>query len=188
LTGLFFGSFNPVHIGHMAIANYFVEFAKLEELWFVVSPQNPLKEKSGLLPERQRLYMLELAIGKDYRLKTCDIEFSLPKPSYTVNTLTYLREKYPNRNFAIIMGSDNLASFHKWKNYKEIIKHHEILVYPRPSFTPETIENSYNAIWVNAPLMEIAASDLRKAIANGHDMKYFFPEKVWEYIDSMNFF
>jgi len=188
LTGLFFGSFNPVHIGHLAIANYFVEFSGIAELWFVVSPQNPFKEKNSLLPERQRLHMLNLAIGSDPRLKTCDIEFTLPRPNYTVDTLTYLREKHPDNTFALIMGSDNLAGFHKWKNYQEIIKYHPLMVYPRPGFDKSGMSNTHHAEWVMAPQMDISSSVLRKAIMDGHNMKYYFAEAVWNYIDEMNFF
>ena len=131
-TGLFFGSFNPVHIGHLAIANYFVEFTDLDQLWFVVSPQNPLKKKSTLLNDHHRLHLLELAINDSPLFRISDIEFKLPKPSYTINTLTYLKEKFPKRKFSLIMGSDGLDSFSKWKNFQIILDNYEIYVYPRP--------------------------------------------------------
>ena len=130
-TGLFFGSFNPIHIGHMALANYFVDYTSLEQVWFVVSPHNPLKNKESLLNDQLRLDMVALAIGNDERFSICDIEFRMPKPSYTIDTLTYLSEKHRRREFILLMGSDGLSTFHKWKNHEQIIKHYHRYVYPR---------------------------------------------------------
>ncbi|MES2397716.1 MAG: nicotinate (nicotinamide) nucleotide adenylyltransferase, partial [Bacteroidota bacterium] len=129
-VGLFFGSFNPVHTGHLVLANYMLEYTDLERIWFVVSPHNPLKKKSTLLDEKQRLQMVDLAIGDNIKLKASNIEFNLPQPSYTIVTLTYLKEKYPQHEFVLIMGADNLENFHKWKNYEEILKHHQLYIYP----------------------------------------------------------
>jgi len=187
-TGLFFGSFNPIHIGHLAIANYMVEFTDLDKVWFVVSPHNPLKQKSTLLPDHHRLQMVRLAIEYDNRFKASNIEFSLPQPSYTVDTLTYLEEQYPGHEFVLIMGSDGLKTFHKWKNYKEIIANYPRYVYPRPGTGPELLNNLENGNVVHAPLMEISSTFIREAIANGKDIKYFLPEKVWEFINEMNFY
>ena len=131
--GLFFGSFNPIHIGHLIIANYMINFSDLTEVWFVISPQNPFKEKKTLLSEHHRLELVRIAIEDNNNLKVSDIEFKLPQPSYTINTLTYLQEKYPKKKFSLIMGEDNLKTFHKWKNYEEIIKYYELYIYPRPN-------------------------------------------------------
>lgn len=186
--GLYFGSFNPIHIGHLAIANYLLEFSDLHEIWFVVSPQNPLKEKSSLLPDYQRLQMVNLATGDFPRFKTSDIEFRLPKPSYTIHTLAYLSEKHPSRTFCLIMGADNLESFGKWKNYNEIISNYGLYVYPRPGHDGGSFKDHANVHWVNAPLMEISSSFIRDAIKNKKDVRYFLPEKVYEYITEMHFY
>jgi nicotinate-nucleotide adenylyltransferase len=187
-TGLFFGSFNPVHIGHMAIANYMVEYTDLDKLWFVVSPHNPLKEKSSLLADYHRLEMVNVAINDDNRFKASNIEFKLQQPSYTINTLTYLNEKYPKNEFIIIMGSDGLETFHKWKNYKLIIENYKRYIYPRPDTDPKIMENIENGIIVNAPLMEISSTFIRESIKKGKDVRHFLPLKVWEYLDEMNFY
>jgi nicotinate-nucleotide adenylyltransferase len=187
-TGLFFGSFNPVHIGHMAIANYFAEFTDCHEIWFVVSPHNPLKKKTSLLGDYQRLELVNLAIGDDPRFKASDIEFNLPQPSYTIDTLTYLREKYPSRIFILIMGSDNLDSFEKWKNYERILETCEIYVYPRPGIHPEESRFRGSIKFFDAPLMEVSSSFIRDSIRKGKDMRQFLPEKVYQYITEMNFY
>lgn len=186
--GLFFGSFNPIHIGHMAIANYMVEYTDLDKLWFVVSPHNPLKTKQSLLADYQRLEMVNRAIGDDNRFNASNIEFQLPQPSYTINTLTYLKEKYPMHEFVLIMGSDGLETFTKWKNYEVIIKNYERYVYPRPGTSPELLENIENGKLVNAPNIEISSTFIREAIKNKKDIRYFLPEKVWQYLDEMNFY
>ncbi len=194
-TGLFFGSFNPVHIGHTAIANYFVEYAGLQEVWFVVSPHNPLKERASLLPEYHRLELVRLALEDDPRFRASDIEFRLPKPSYTINTLAYLTEKYPKREFVLIMGADNLVTLHKWKNFEELIRRYAILVYPRKDSDTSVLHPSLEKVMpearitvTQAPRMEISSSFLRQAIKEGKDMRFFFREPVWSYIRDMHFF
>jgi nicotinate-nucleotide adenylyltransferase len=187
-VGLFFGSFNPVHIGHLAIANYMVEFTDLDKFWFVVSPHNPLKQKNTLLQNHHRLQMVNIAIEDDNRFKVSDIEFKLPQPSYTINTLTYLKEKYPDLTFALIMGSDGLSTFAKWKNYKELISNYQRYVYPRPGTSPELLQNIENGVIVNAPLMDISSTFIRSSIAQRKDVRHFLPEKVWQYIDEMGFY
>jgi len=169
--GLYFGSFNPVHIGHMAIANYILEFSEIDKLWFVVSPQNPMKNKASLLAENHRYELLNLAITDVSKYKVCTVEFNMPKPSYTIDTLTYLTEKYPENKFYLIMGADNLASFKKWKNYDVILKNYKILVYPRPGFDDLKLLSHKNIIKVNAPLIEISSSFIRKAIKQKIDVR-----------------
>lgn len=188
-VGLFFGSYNPVHIGHMAIANYMVEYASIDQLWFVVSPQNPLKNQSKLLNDYQRLELVHRAIQDDNRFRVSNIEFNLPKPSYTVDTLAYLKDQFPNYEFVILMGSDNLENFHKWKNYQVIIENYGILVYPRPGHDISEVTKHKNITVVKeAPLMEISASFIRKAIRDGKDIRHFLPAEVWNYIEEMNFY
>ena len=192
--GLYFGSFNPVHIGHMAIAGYMTEFADLDQVWFVVSPHNPLKNKETLLADHHRLYMTELAIGDNDKLKASDIEFRLPVPSYTIDTLTYLKEKYPKNVFCLVMGEDNLFTLHKWKNAAELVKMYPIYVYPRlksenpSSLILEQILLTADVHNVNAPLMEISGTFIRNGIKNGKDMSYFLPPAVWKYIREMHFY
>jgi nicotinate-nucleotide adenylyltransferase len=187
-TGLFFGSFNPIHIGHMALANYFISVTGLKEVWFVVSPHNPLKEKAGLLSEQQRLQMVRLAIGDYSKMKASNIEFGLPQPSYTVNTLAHLQEKYPKRNFALIMGSDNLQTFHKWKNYEEILKQHEIYVYPRPGFDGGKFREHSKVKFTDAPLIEISSTFIRQCVKEKKDVRFFMPKEAWEYMKAMAFY
>ena len=188
MTGLYFGSFNPIHIGHLAIANYFVEYANLHELWFVVSPQNPLKNKSSLLPDYQRLELVNLALRDYSKFKASNVEFSLPQPSFTTNTLAHLNEKYPDQKFALIMGEDNLSSFHKWKNYEHILENNKLLVYPRPNCKVSEFHNHKNVQLIDAPNMEISSSFIRNAINEDKDVQFFLPEKVWKYVDEMNLF
>lgn len=192
--GLFFGSFNPIHIGHMAIAGYMTEFTDLKEVWFVVSPHNPLKKKSALLPDYERLLMTELAIGDNYRLRASDIEFRLPVPSYTIDTLTYLNEKFPSNEFMPIMGEDNLYTLHKWKNAEELVKRHKIIVYPRP-YTSKPSSSLLDKIlaladieFVKAPLMDISGTFIRDGIKKGKNMSYFLAPPVWEYIEKKHLF
>ena len=193
--GLYFGSFNPIHIGHTAIAGYMTEFSDLDQVWFVVSPHNPLKKKETLLADHQRLYMTQLAIGDNDKLKASDIEFKLPVPSYTIDTLTYLKEKYENNEFCLVMGEDNLLSLHKWKNAVKLVSNYPIYVYPRPitlkrspSLLLEKILSAAEIHKVNAPLMEISGTFIREGIRNGKDMSYFLAPPVWKYIKEMHFY
>lgn len=187
-VGLFFGSFNPLHIGHMAIAQYIVEFTDLEQVWFVVSPKNPFKEKCSLLDQHHRLMMVRIATEDHPQFQASNIEFNLPQPSYTVDTLTYLKEQYPVHNFALIMGGDNLNSFHKWKNYEHILEEHELYVYPRSEIKDCALVSNPKVHLTQAPLMDISASFIRKSIADKKDISYFLLPKVWQYIDEMNFY
>ncbi len=187
-TGLFFGSFNPVHNGHMVIANFFTEFSDLNQVWFVVSPHNPLKPAGSLLNDFQRLQLVELAIGDYRKMKASKIEFGLPKPSYTINTLTHLQEKYPQHEFVLIMGSDNLHTFHKWKNYEQILEYYSIYIYPRPGFDGGDFKNHPKVKFIEAPLMEISSTFIRNAIKSKKDVRFMMPEKVADYIDEMNFY
>lgn len=193
-VGLFFGSFNPIHIGHMAIAGYMKEFTGLEEVWFVISPQNPLKKKELLLEGHHRLYMAELAIGKNENLRACDIEFRMPYPSYTIDTMARLTERYPYDKFCLIMGEDNLYTLHKWKNAEELVKKFPVYVYPRPGVVKSENEVLNRLLEiarikrVKAPLMEISGTFIRNGIRNGKDMSYFLHPAVWKYIVDMHFY
>jgi nicotinate-nucleotide adenylyltransferase len=188
--GLYFGSFNPIHIGHLVIANHMVEHSDLDKVWFVVTPHNPFKKKSSLLDNYQRLEMVYRAT-KDYdTLSPSDIEFNLPQPNYTINTLVHLEEKYPDYEFCLIMGEDNLKSFHKWKNYELILENHDVYVYPRLSEGKiETQFDGHKKIHhVDAPIMELSSTFIRKSIKAGKNVKPMLPEHVWEYLDEMNFY
>lgn len=188
--GLYFGSFNPIHIGHLVIANHMAEYSDLDQIWFVVTPHNPFKKKSSLLDNYQRLEMVYQAT-KDYiKLKPSDIEFGLPQPNYTVNTLAHLEEKYPDHEFALIMGEDNLKSFHKWKNYQVILENHHIYVYPRISDSKvETQFDGHEKIHlVNAPIMQLSSTFIRQAIKDGKNIEPMLPKNVWKYLDEMNFY
>ena len=187
--GLYFGSFNPIHIGHLAIANYITEFTDINKVWFVISPQNPFKNKISLLNDNHRYQLVNLAIESFNKFKASNIEFKLPKPSYTIDTLTYLKEKYPNKKFVLIIGSDNVPTFDKWKNYHEIIRQYEIYVYPRPDTDLKLVEDKYPSFKIiDAPLIEISSSFIRNAIKEKKEVKYFLPEKVYEYIKEMHFY
>lgn len=187
-TGLYFGSFNPIHVGHLIIAEYFIENSDLDEIWFVVSPQNPLKKKKTLLDDRQRLHLVNLAIEDDIRFKACDVEFSLPKPSYTSYTLQVLREKYPNREFCLILGEDNLQTFDKWFNYEYILENYHLYVYPRPGYSSQKFSEHDNVKLINAPQIEISSTFIRDSIKNKKSVKYMMPEKVFNYIDKEGFY
>lgn len=186
--GLFFGSFNPIHIGHMALANYMAEFTDMDQVWFVISPHNPLKQKASLLHQNQRLYMVNVAIEDDERFKSSTIEFDLPQPSYTINTLVHLKEKYPKHKFSLIIGQDNLENFHKWKNYEEILKNYKLYVYPRPGSAKTDLEIHPNVVMTQAPFIEISSTFIRDAIKKKKDIRHFLPEKAWKYIDEMNLY
>lgn len=187
-TGLLFGSFNPIHVGHMVIANYMLEFTDLDRIWFVVTPHNPLKQKSSLLADHHRLQLVNLAIGDNPKMKASDIEFKLSQPNYTTHTLAYLKEKYPKQEFALIMGSDNLATLHKWKNYETILENYDIYVYPRPGDNDLPYKDNPRVKITEAPLMEVSSSFIREAIKNKKDVRYFMPESVAKYIEEMHFY
>ncbi len=188
LTGLFFGSFNPIHVGHLIVANAMLELTDIEEVWFVVSPQNPLKERSTLLADHHRLQMVRAAIDDNYRFQACDAEFHLPKPSYTVVTLAHLAEKYPGRRFAIIMGGDNLENFHRWRNYEQILEHYSLYVYPRPGSTPGPLAAHPHVHLVDVPTMNISSSYIRQQVAEGHPPRYLLTEPVFRYLTEMHFY
>ena len=181
-VGLFFGSFNPVHVGHMIIANYMAQHTDLDQIWMVVSPQNPLKNRRTLAKDYDRLYLIDQAIDDNPLLRSSNIEFSLPKPSYTIDTLTYLKEKYPDKQFVLIMGGDNLGSFHKWKNYETILNNHEIYVYKRPTYELGELESHESISLFDAPMMEISSSYIRNEIKEGRSIRYLVPEKVEDHI------
>ncbi len=187
-VGLFFGSFNPVHIGHMIIANYMATQTDLDQVWMVVSPHNPLKPKKTLAKDYDRLHLVRLAIGDNLLLKASDIEFSLPKPSYTIDTLTYLKEKHTEYEFVLIMGGDNLGSLHKWKNYELLLSQHQIYVYQRPSYELGELAVHPHVQLFEAPLMQISASYIRSCLKNGHSIQYLVPEPVYAYLSTHNLY
>ena len=187
-TGLFFGSFNPIHVGHMAIAQYMLEHTDIDKIWFVVSPQNPFKTKSTLLDQQHRLVLVRIATEDYPKLTASNIEFYLPIPSYTVDTLAHLRENYPKEDFALIMGQDNLNNFHKWKNYEAILEWHDVYVYPRPKAKGCQLENHTKIHLTQAPMMDISAKFIRKCIQENKAVSYFLPPKIMKYIDEMNFY
>ncbi|HYH55655.1 MAG TPA: nicotinate (nicotinamide) nucleotide adenylyltransferase [Anseongella sp.] len=182
-VGLFFGSFNPVHVGHLVIAGYMAAFTELDKVWLVVSPHNPLKNKKDLIKAYDRLEMARLATEDASEIEVSDIEFSLPQPSYTIDTLTYLKERYPRHQFYLIMGSDNLRSLRKWKNYELLLRDYRILVYPRPGYGDSGLEDHPSVQITSAPLMEISSTLIRKAMADGRNMQFFVPEKVWDFME-----
>ena len=186
--GLFFGSFNPVHNGHLILANYIVEYTDLDSIWFVVSPQNPFKDKKSLLQDYHRRDMLEMALKDDPRFEVCDIEFYMPKPSYTIDTLVRLSERHPNTEFYLICGMDNLVSFKKWKNYQAILDNYQVLVYPRKECDGGELLNHKSIHVVNAPEIEISSTFIRNAVAEGKDVRYFMPDKSYKYMIDMNFY
>lgn len=189
--GLYFGSFNPIHIGHLVIANHFAEFSDVNQVWMVITPHNPLKKKESLLNDYTRLELVHLATQDYPKIKPTDIEFKLPQPNYTVNTLAYLQEKYPKNEFSLIMGEDNLRSFHKWKNYEIILQNHDIYVYPRlweknenpTDIKKYAVKNHPKIHFVDAPVVEISATFIRNSIKNKKNVQPLLPYKVWEYID-----
>ncbi len=185
--GLYFGSFNPVHTGHLIIASHLANNTDLKEVWFVVSPQNPFKKETGLLNERHRISLVKLAIEDEQSLKTSDVEFKLPKPSYTIDTLIYLSEKYPEYEFSVIMGSDGFQNIEKWKNYEQIINNYTIYIYMRPGFE---VTNKYgdNIIQVKAPLLEISATEIRKNIKAGKSIRYLVTDVVMKEIQEKGYY
>jgi nicotinate-nucleotide adenylyltransferase len=200
--GLYFGTFNPIHVGHLVIANFMAEYTDLDQVWLVVTPQNPLKDKSTLLADFHRLALVKEAIDDNSKLRASDIEFNLPKPSYTITTLTYLRENYPSDSFSLIMGEDNLRTFHKWFNHEVIMEKHKIYVYPRVLTMQEELEvvamsadliNDYKShqnveFCEDAPVMKVSSSFIRQSIKEGKDVRYLLTEPVRRYVDEMNFY
>ncbi len=186
--GLFFGSFNPVHVGHLALANYMLSFTDMDQVWLVVSPHNPLKQKKELLHQNDRLHLVELALDGHPKIRSSTIEFHLPQPSYTIHTLTYLHEKFPEHRFSIIMGQDNLQTLPKWKNAEVLVSQHHVYVYPRLGAEMGAYATHPNVHSTEAPLIDISATFIRKAIKAKKDVSFFMPAKVWHYIDEMNFY
>lgn len=197
--GLFFGTFNPIHVGHLIIANYVAHVAPLREVWLVVTPQNPHKAKATLLDDRHRLDMVRTAVEDNPRLRASDVEFYLPKPSYTVHTLAHLSEKYPDKEFSLIMGEDNLRTLHKWKNHEVIRDRHKIYVYPRAQGSGETVpdpvpedessvRHGANIRRLEAPVMNLSSSFVRAALSRGEDVRYILTEPVYRYITDMHFY
>ena len=195
-VGLYFGTFNPIHVGHLIISNYMVGYTNLDEVWFVVSPLNPLKKKESLLEDYHRLNLVRIAIMQNSKLKVSNEEFNLPIPSYTINTLTHLKEKYSGHEFNLIMGEDNLRSFKKWKNHEEILKYHYLYVYPRVVTEQEKLDESNlentvdhpKVIRCEAPVMKISSSFIRKAISENKDVRYLLTPEVYKYVEEMNFY
>jgi nicotinate-nucleotide adenylyltransferase len=188
-VGLFFGTYNPVHVGHMVIANYMVEFTDMDELWMVVTPHNPFKKKSSLLKDYDRLHLVQLAINDDTRLKASNIEFDLPQPNYTCDTLAYLTEKHPGVHFSLIMGADNLNHFHKWKNHEVILENHDLYVYPRmDSNEGGELKRHYKVNYVEAPVMRISSTFIRNALKEGQNVRHYMPAEVAKYVTEMNLY
>lgn len=186
--GLFFGSFNPVHNGHLMLANYIVEYTDLDSIWFVVSPQNPFKDKKSLLQDHHRRDMLEMAVKNDERFEVCDIEFYMPKPSYTIDTLIRLSERHPNTDFYLICGMDNLAGFKKWKNYQIILDNYHLIVYPRKNYDGGDLVNHKSVQVIEAPEIGISSTFIRDAVSKNIDLRYFMPESSYKYMIDMNFY
>lgn len=186
--GLFFGSFNPIHIGHLIIANIMAENTDLNKVWFVVSPQNPFKTSKGLLHEFDRYDMVKAAIADNYKLEVSDVEFHLPRPSYTIHTLTYLTEKFPGKQFKVIVGEDNLENFVKWKNHDQILEQYGLYVYPRPHVTNSELKRHPNVKMVEAPLLDISATYIRNCIKNNKSIRYLVPEPVEQLINIRHYY
>lgn len=188
--GLYFGTFNPIHAGHLIIANHMAEYSALDQIWLVVTPHNPHKKKSTLLEDHHRLQMVHLATEDYPKLKPSDIEFRLPQPNYTVNTLAHLQEKFPTHEFSLIMGEDNLNTLHKWKNYEVLLQNHDIYVYPRIDMAepdPEILLQS-RIQRVGAPVIEISSTFIRQSIKDGKNIRPLLPQKVWEYVEHNLFY
>jgi len=189
-VGLYFGTFNPIHAGHLIIANHMAEYSGLDQIWLVVTPHNPLKKKSTLLEDHHRLQMVFLATEDYPKLKPSDIEFRLPQPNYTVNTLAHLQEKFPTHEFSLIMGEDNLNSLHKWKNYEVLLQSHDIYVYPRintETINPD-IARAAHIHHVEAPVIEISSTFIRNSVKDGKNVRPLLPEKVWQYVEHNLFY
>ncbi|MBK1442152.1 nicotinate-nucleotide adenylyltransferase [Parapedobacter sp. ISTM3] len=188
-VGLFFGSFNPIHTGHLIIASYMAHYTDLDEVWLVVSPHNPLKKKDSLINMYDRLEMVNLALDQAEGIRSSTIEFSLPQPSYTIDTLAHLQEKYPTTTFVLIMGSDNLTTLRKWKNFEVILRDYHIFVYPRPNYpAPPEWENHPSITITDTPLMEFSSTFIRNAVKQGKSIRYFVPDNVLNFIESKNLY
>ena len=185
--GLYFGSFNPIHIGHLIIANHIIENSDLDKIWFVISPHNPLKEAHTLLNEFDRLHLVELSIADNPKFRASNVEFHLPKPSYTIDTLTYLSEKFPLEQFSVIMGSDSFQNLTRWKNYEQILEYYQIIVYKRPGFEV-TNNNVSNITVLNAPLLEISSTFIRSQIRDSKSIQYLVPKAAEEYIHEAGYY
>jgi len=187
-VGLYFGSFNPIHHGHLIIASHILYNSDLDQLWFVVSPQNPLKQSVGLLNEYHRLYLVQLSVEEEKNMRAIDIEFKLPKPSYTIDTLTYLGEKYPDHSFSVIMGSDSFQNISRWKNYEQILRNYRIYIYPRSGSSEiEKYPNTRITV-VKAPILEISATQIRNNIKEGKPIRFLVPDKVREEIEKNGYY
>ena len=186
--GLFFGSYNPIHVGHLIIANFMANHTSLDKVWLVVSPHNPLKDKKDLIQVYDRLEMAKLATEKAQNIVVSDVELKLAQPSYTIDTLTLLRDLYPEHQFVLIMGSDNLKSLKKWKNYELILRDYQIYVYPRPGYQNAELESHPSVTVTSTPLMEISSTFIRKAISQSKNVKYFLPDEVLEFIESKSLY
>jgi len=189
-VGLYFGTFNPFHIGHLIIANHLAEHTELDEIWLVITPQSPFKKKNNLLENHHRLELVYRGTEDYSKLKPCDVEFKLPQPNYTSKTLAELKDTHPDKDFALIMGEDNLVNFHKWKNYETILEHHDIYVCPRLTKVdiPEQFQHHSGIHMTDTPVMEISSTLIRKMIKSGKNIEPLLQHKVWEYIDEMNFY
>ncbi|MES2003737.1 MAG: nicotinate (nicotinamide) nucleotide adenylyltransferase [Bacteroidota bacterium] len=185
--GLYFGSFNPIHTGHLIVASYVANHTEMQQVWFIVSPQNPLKPSSVLLNEYHRLHLVHLAVDEDLRLKASDVEFKLPRPSYTIDTLTYLQEKYPQHEFSIVMGSDSFQNLPRWKNFDQLVKNNSFIIYQRPGFE---ITETYGATvtLLKAPLLQLSATEIRDNIRSGKTIRYLVTEKVREEIERNSYY
>lgn len=186
--GLFFGSFNPIHIGHLIIANSIVEDKKADQVWFVVSPLNPFKSSNSLLHEFDRIKMVEAAIDDNYNFRASDVEFRMPKPSYTIDTLTYLSEKHPQHQFVLIIGEDNLEQFTRWKNWEKILENHGLFVYPRPESNDSNLKKHPRVYLIEAPKIDISATFIRNRVKQNKSIKYLVPDRVLEMIESRKYF
>ncbi len=186
--GLFFGTFNPIHIGHLIIAEFMSSATDIDQVWLIVSPQNPLKSKSSLLDEKQRLYMVNIATEDNPKLRASNIEFHLPKPSYTVDTLAHLQDKYPQHEFVLIMGSDNVNTLHKWKNHEAILKHYSIYVYNRADTGKGPLHDHPSIRYFEVPLLNISATYIRQSIRENRSIQYLIPQKVQRYIEEMHLY
>lgn len=187
-VGLFFGSFNPIHMGHMIIASLVKETTEINEIWFVVTPQNPFKKNKSLLHEFDRLDMVQAAISEDYSFRAIDVEFNMPKPSYTIDTLTVLQEKHPEKRFSLIIGEDNLSSFPRWKNHEKILEHFELIIYPRPNSQPSSLIDHPNVQLIQAPKVDISATFIRALVKADKSIKYLVPDAVAGLISAKGFF